>query len=144
MIAVDSNILVYTHREDSSWHERAAAVMTELAEGASAWAIPWPCIWEFLAITTHPRIYNPPSSIEDAVIQIERWLESPSVHLLSETESFWETLQPVLKHSKVRGPLVHDARIASICIRHGVRKLLTADRDFSRFKQLRTENPLVY
>jgi toxin-antitoxin system PIN domain toxin len=143
VIAVDSNILVYTHREDSAWHERAAAVVTELAEGSSAWAIPWPCLWEFLAITTHPRIYNPPSSIEDALIQVERWLESPSLHLLSETESFFETIQPVLKHSKVRGSAIHDARIASICMRHGVRKLLTADRDFSRFKQLRTENPLL-
>ena len=143
MIAVDSNILIYAYREDSSWHERAAAVITELVEGRSAWAIPWPCIWEFLAITTHPRIYNPPSPIEDALIQIERWLESPSLHLLSEGESFFETLRPLLKKSKVRGPAVHDARIASICLRHGVERLLTADRDFSRFTELRIENPLL-
>ena len=143
MIAVDSNILIYAYREDSSWHDRAAAVITELAEGRSAWAIPWPCIWEFLAITTHPRIYNPPSPNEDALIQIERWLESPSLHLLSEGESFFETLRPLVKKSKVRGPAIHDARIAAICLRHGVEKLLTADRDFSRFTELRIENPLL-
>ena len=142
MVAVDTNILVYAHRVDSSWHERALQAITELAEGHSAWAIPWPCLWEFLAIATHPRIYNPPSSLDDALIQVDRWLASPSLHLLSEGEAFFETLQPIVLKSKVRGPAIHDARIAAICLRHGVAKLLTADRDFSRFSQLRTENPL--
>jgi len=118
-------------------------VVAELAEGNSAWAIPWPCVWEFLAITTHPRIYNPPSSVDDALIQVERWLESPSLHVLSEGDSFFETLQLAVRKSKVRGGAIHDARIAAICTRHGITKLLSADRDFSRFSQLRTENPLL-
>ena len=143
MVAVDSNILVYAHRSDSSWHQPALRVIAGLAEGHSAWAIPWPCIWEFLAIATHPRIYTPPSSVDDALIQVERWLESPSLHLLSEGEAFFETLRPVVRKANIRGAAVHDARVASICLRHGVAKLLTADRDFSRFPQLRTENPLL-
>jgi uncharacterized protein len=142
MIAVDTNILVYAHREDSSWHDRALEVVTELAEERSAWAIPWPCIWEFIAIATHPRIYNPPSSIDDALIQVERWIESPSLHLIGEGAGFFETLNPTLRKAKVRGAAVHDARIAAICLRHGVAQLLTADRDFSRYPQLRTMNPL--
>jgi toxin-antitoxin system PIN domain toxin len=142
VVAVDTNILVYAHREDSGWHERALETVTELAEGRSAWAIPWPCLWEFLAIATHPRIYNPPSPAEDALLQIERWLESPSLHLLSEGEAFFESLSMTIKKAKVRGPAVHDARIVAICLRHGVSRLLTADRDFSRYPQLRTQNPL--
>ncbi len=55
MIAVDTNIIVYAHREDSPWHQAAAARVAELAEGSAAWAVPWPCIAEFLAIVTHPR-----------------------------------------------------------------------------------------
>ena len=69
MVALDTNILVYAHRRDSAWHEPALRAVTQLAQGHSAWAIPWPCIWEFLAIVTHPRIYNPPSPIDDALIQ---------------------------------------------------------------------------
>jgi len=42
MIAVDSDLLVYAHREDSPWHQAAYARIVELAEGAAAWAIPWP------------------------------------------------------------------------------------------------------
>jgi predicted nucleic acid-binding protein len=60
MIAVDTNVLVYAHREDSQWHLQAYARITELAEGRVPWAIPWPCVHEFLAISTHPKIYYPP------------------------------------------------------------------------------------
>ncbi|HVH29245.1 MAG TPA: TA system VapC family ribonuclease toxin [Vicinamibacterales bacterium] len=143
MVALDTNILVYAHRRDSAWHEPALRAVTELAQGHSAWAIPWPCIWEFLAIVTHPRIYNPPSPIDDALIQVERWFEAPSVHLLSEGDAFFDTLRPLVRKAKVRGPALHDARVAALCLRHGVTRLLTADRDFSRFPQLRTGNPLL-
>ena len=55
MIAVDTQILVFAHREDSPFHPAALAALTELAEGAAPWALPWPVVHEFLAIATHPR-----------------------------------------------------------------------------------------
>lgn len=45
--------------------------------------------------------------------------------------------------ARIAGPAVHDARIAAICLQHGVSELLSADRDFSRFPELKTRNPLV-
>lgn len=83
MIAVDTNILVYAHREDSPFHAAARDCITELAEGAANWAIPWPCVHEFLAIVTHRRIYNPPTPHAEALGQVEAWLESPTLTLLS-------------------------------------------------------------
>jgi predicted nucleic acid-binding protein len=85
VIAVDTNILVYAHRTDSEWHDRAAICLRELAEGRAPWAIPWPCIHEFLAIVTHPRIYDPPTPVAAALDQIDAWFESPSLVLLTET-----------------------------------------------------------
>ena len=38
--------------------------------------------------------------------------------------------------------MVHDARVAALCIAHGVTELWTADRDFGRFPDLVTRNPL--
>lgn len=142
MTAVDTNILVYAHRADATWHAPADAVVTALAEGGAPWAIPWPCLYEFYAVVTHPRIYSPPTPAPDALEQIRCWLESPSLILLHEGEGFWDTLEPVLDRSAVQGGAVHDARIAALCLRHGVRALLSADRDFSRFPELVTENPL--
>ena len=39
MIAVETNILVYAHREDSPWHDAAYTRLLELAEGKAPWAI---------------------------------------------------------------------------------------------------------
>jgi predicted nucleic acid-binding protein len=95
VIAVDTNILVYAHRRDSEWHGPAVRTVTELAEGAAPWAIPWP------------------------------------------------ELRKLLATARLTGPKVHDARIAAICLHAGVSELLSADRDFSRFPDLETRNPLI-
>jgi toxin-antitoxin system PIN domain toxin len=143
MIAVDSNLLVYAHREDSPWHNAAYARIVELAEGPAAWAIPWPCVHEFLSIVTHLRIYNPPTPLEKAIDQVEAWLESPSLVLLSESEDYWPQLRSLLQTGRVSGPQIHDARVAALCLQHGVSELWTIDRDFSRFPGLTVRNPLI-
>lgn len=143
MIAVDTNILVYAHREDSPLHDRAFECLRRAAEGSTSWAIPWPCVHEFLAIATHPRIYDPPTPLDIAMDQVAAWLESPSLTLLSEGPAHWPTLQGVLGPGRVVGPKVHDARIVSLCVQHGVRELWSADRDLSLFPKLKVVNPLV-
>jgi toxin-antitoxin system PIN domain toxin len=143
VIAVDTNILVYAHREDSPWHAAALHAVTGLAEGRSAWAIPWPCVHEFIAIVTHPRIYRPPTPLAIAIDQVSAWLESPTLVRLAENESYWDALRECLLAGRVAGPQVHDARIAALCLAHGVRELWTHDRDFGRFSGLVVRNPLV-
>ncbi|MDE0660432.1 MAG: PIN domain-containing protein [Gammaproteobacteria bacterium] len=142
MIATDTNILVYAHRADSEWHAPARARIATLAKGRVAWGLPWPCVHEFLAIASHPRIYDPPSTTVEAIDQVDAWLASPAAVLLSETDSHWDVLADQLGNGQVRGPVVHDARVASLCIGHGVTEFWTADRDFSRFPNLRVRNPL--
>ena len=141
MVAVDSNILVYAHREDSSWHAAAVECVRGLAEGRTPWAIPWPCVHEFLAVATHPRIYAPPTPLDLAVGQVDAWLESPSLALIGEDASYWPRLRALVSAGKVAGPKVHDARIAAICLQHGIDELWTIDRDFSRFPTLRVRCP---
>jgi toxin-antitoxin system PIN domain toxin len=143
LIAVDSNILVYAHRRDSPWFERAQQALRPLVEGAATWAIPWPCIHEFLAISTHPNIYRPPTELPRALEQVAALLASPSLLLLNEPDSYWPVLARLLTAGRVTGARVHDARIAALCLCHGVSEIWSADRDFSRFPELKTRNPLV-
>jgi hypothetical protein len=143
MIAVDTNMLIYAHREDSPFHERAFACVAELAESGRDWAIPWPCIHEFLAVCTHPRIYQPPTPWKRAAQQVDEWLSCPTLKLLGEQPRHWETLQAICARGHLAGPQVHDARIAALCMQHGIAELWTADRDFSRIDGLATRNPLV-
>jgi toxin-antitoxin system PIN domain toxin len=143
VIAVDTNILVYAHRKDSLFHAPAAKRITELAEGGGAWAIPWPCVHELLAIVTNPRIYDPPTVTTIALDYVDALFQSPSIVLLAETDLHWKTLRPLMTAGRIAGGRVHDARIAAICIQHGVRELWSADRDFSRFPDLTVVNPLI-
>lgn len=140
MIAVDTNILVYAHRSDSPWHQIALTRLGEVAEGA--WAIPWPCIHEFVAIVSHPKIFDPPTPQADAIQTVTLWMEAPTLTLLSEIDGYWTVLAEILTTSHVVGPRVHDARIAALCVHHGVREIWSADRDFGRFS-LKATNPLV-
>jgi uncharacterized protein len=143
VIAVDTNLLVYAHRADSEWSKRAFGCLSRLAGQANAWAIPWPCIHEFIAVVTHPKVFNPPSTVTQACEQCEAWLESPSLIVLAEHDAYWSKLRELLENGLVAGPRVHDARIAALCLSHGVDELWTADRDFSRFPALKTHNPLA-
>jgi toxin-antitoxin system PIN domain toxin len=143
LIAVDTNLLVYAHRRDSPWFEPARQALRSLVEGTATWAIPWPCVHEFLAITTHPKIYRPPTELPRALEQATVLLSSPSLMLLSEPAGYWPVLERLLSAGQVTGAKVHDARIAALCLSYGVSELWSADRDFTRFPELKTRNPLV-
>jgi toxin-antitoxin system PIN domain toxin len=143
LIAVDTNILVYAHREDSPFFRAARAALVSLAEGTALWAIPWPCLHEFLTLVTHPRIYVPPTPLARALDHIDALAESPTLRLIAESDSHWPVLKTLLTGAHIAGPRVHDARVAALCLQHGVTELWSADRDFSRFPRLRVVNPLV-
>ena len=142
MIALDTNVLVYAHRRESQFHSQASDLVKTLAEGRPSWAIPWPCIYEFYSVVTNPRIWKseatPPKM---ASAQITAWINAPSLQLLAETRDFFTTLTPIIEQPRIRGPIVHDARIAALCLAHGVEELVTKDRDFQLFPQLNTRDP---
>jgi hypothetical protein len=143
LIAVDTNLLVYAHRRDSPWFEAAQRVLRPLVEGTAPWAIPFPCVHEFLAVSTHPKIYRPPTELRRALDQVAALAACPSLNLLSEPAGYWPVLERLLASGQVTGARVHDARIAALCLCHGISELWSADRDFTRFPELKTRNPLV-
>lgn len=130
MIALDTNLLVYAHREDAAHHERALGAVRRAASGRGGCAIPWPCVHEFLAVTTHPRIYRPPTPPDDALRAITALTNHPGVHLIGEARDHLQVLDELISRGAVTGPRIHDARIAAICLAHGVDALWSADRDF--------------
>ena len=136
MIAVDTNILVYGHREEFPLHKKALGKIRELAESSEPWALPIFCLAEFLRIVTHPRLFNPPSSLEIALEVLNNLLESPSLILLKPGHNFWAFLNDIVVQADARGNLVFDAQIVALCKEYGVKDLLSQDRDFTRFKDI--------
>ncbi len=143
MIAVDSNILVYAHRAEMAQSEAARRALAELAEGPDPWALPWPCVHEFLGVVSNPGIFRSPTPLEDAFRSIDSLLSHGNLLLLHEGEDHLQRLRRLVVPAGARGPMVHDGRIAAICLSHGITELWTADRDFSRFLELRVRDPLA-
>jgi toxin-antitoxin system PIN domain toxin len=143
MRALDTNVLVQAEVVTSPFHGIARTLLTQLAGGPAPWAIPWPCVYEFLRVVTHPRVFHPPMPSAAAMRDLRHILASPSLVLLGETARHAEVMAAVVEASGASGNLVHDAHIASLCLEHGVSELVTGDRDFARFPQLRTFNPFV-
>jgi toxin-antitoxin system PIN domain toxin len=143
VIAVDANVLVYAHKQHAPFHDQAKAALAELVASADIWAIPWSCIHEFLAVVTNPRVFAPASTPAQAIAQVEAWTAAPNVRLLSESRDHLARLTSLVLLPRVTGAVVHDAKIAAICLDHGVRALLTMDRDFSRFPALATRSLLA-
>lgn len=141
MRAVDTNILIYSEIISSRHHQKSKNLLTELAEGALPWAIPWPCLYEFLRVVTHPRVFHPPAPLELALSDLKVLLAAPSLVLLSETERHFQVTESLIRRSGATGNLIHDAHIAALCLEHGVSELLTGDRDFSRFPGLKIADP---
>jgi len=144
MIAVDTNVLVYAHRREAAEHAVALDRLRTLAAGRDPWAIPWPCVYEFFSVVTNPKIWRQSASTpHQAWAQLEAWFAAPTLRLLGESQGFTSVLSGFVRRPRVRGAVVHDARIAAICIAHGVEALMSRDRDFSLFPELDIHNPFA-
>lgn len=141
MIAVDTNLLVYAHRADLPQHAQSVEAVRSLAEDTRPWAIAWPCLHEFFSVVTNVRL-KPASTPKVAWAAIRSFTASPNLRMIGEGVNHLDWLERLVERGDVRGGMIHDARIAAICLAHGVNELWTADRDFSRFPELKTRNPL--
>jgi len=139
VIAVDTNVLVYAHREELPQHAKAHARLIALAEGPTPWGIPVFCLGEFLRVVTHPRLFDPPHTIDEACTALDRILASPSARVLIPGERHWHLLAQAIREADATGNLVFDAQIAALCREEGVSALVTEDRDFDRFPRFKTE-----
>lgn len=137
MIAVDTNVLVYAHRPSLREHDRALLWLRHLAEGNLPWGLPVFCMGEFVRIATHPRILDPPSTLQEALGALDGLLQSPSVRVLIPGPQYAALFRDALQAADARGNLVFDAQIAAVCRENGATRLLTLDRDFARFPGLR-------
>ena len=142
MIALDTNLLVYAHRNDSPFHDAAKSAVDGLVGSGAVWALPWPCLHEFISVVTSARIFKQPTPLASAFEVLRAMTDSPHARLLAEGPGYLQILQRCALAARLAGPAIHDARIAALCLHHGVRELWSADRDFSRFHELKVRNPL--
>lgn len=144
MITVDTNILVSAYLAAAPQHRESRELVEALGNGPRPFALLWPCLYGFVRITTHHRIYSPALPMEKALADVKELLSLPSARVLSETDRHAEVFRQVLQGSGAAGNLVHDAHLVALAVEHGVDEILTFDGDFARFPQVRSRHPFRY
>lgn len=114
MIAIDTNILVYAHREGHEFNVPAKRLIESLRAGNNAWAIPWPCVHELISVITHPNIFKRPSTLAETFGFIDALVASEHLQLLAESVGYFEKLRQLSAVARIKGPRIHDARIAAL------------------------------
>jgi toxin-antitoxin system PIN domain toxin len=142
MRIVDTNLLVYAHVATFEQHPRARSWLDEKLQGFEPLGLPWPSLLGFLRLVTNPRIFERPEPLRKAWQQVQEWLDGRTVWIPQPTERHREVLDSLLGHQDLRANLVPDAHLAALAIEHGL-TLCSTDGDFSRFSELRWENPLT-
>jgi len=137
MITIDTNVLVYAHRRETALHLQAAQLLQALADGDEPWALLWPCVYEFLRVVTHPRVFDPPTKLPLALKAIESLLDCPTVVLPSETPRHRASFLSVIAAAGAGGNHVFDGHIAALMREHAIDEIVTTDRDFFRFPGIR-------
>jgi uncharacterized protein len=143
MFVVDTNVLVYAADEDSPNYTRCRELLEQWRRQAGAWYLTWGIVYEFLRITTHPRVMRKPWSVLEAWSFLEALMASSGIGVLVETERHSAVAVEVLKdYSHLSGNLLHDAHTAILMREHGVSRIYTRDADFHRFSFLEPLDPL--
>ncbi len=141
MILVDANVLIYAYYPRAREHEPCRLWVEDAFSGLTPIGLSWITIWAFLRISTNPRAFEYPLSMEEAGEIVSTWFEVPVVLILEPGERYWKILSRLLLDSQVKGPLVTDAALAALALEHGA-AMCTTDLDFTRFQDLKILNPV--
>jgi len=141
MILPDVNVLVYAHREDADRHPEFRSWLEHVLRGPAAYGLSDLVLSGFLRIVTHPRIFERPTPIAEAMAFVSAVRDRQNRVSVHPGPRHWEIFRDLCETSGARGNLVPDAYLAALVIESGA-EWITTDRDFMRFPGLRTRHPL--
>jgi toxin-antitoxin system PIN domain toxin len=140
VVVVDTNILVYAADADSEWHVKSRDFVERRRRRPDAWFTTWPIIYEFMRVTTHPRVMRKPRSAPRAFSFVSALLGSPGLAMLVPTERHADVAEQVISELPwLAGNLLHDAH--TLMREHGLIRICTRDADFHRFSFLEVVDP---
>ena len=141
MVLLDVNVLLYAHREEVADHAAYRAWLEELINSPLAYGMADLVLASFLRIATHSRIFDPPSSLDVALVFAEQVRDRPNCVPIGPGPRHWEIFTRLCREARCRGNMLQDAYLAAMAIESGS-EWITTDRDFSRFPDLRWRHPL--
>lgn len=143
MFVVDTNVLLYAANAESEFHDACRQRLETWRRQPSPWFLTWPICYEFLRVSTHPRVFQHPWTAEGAWSFLQALLASPTLQVLTPTRQHVDVLADTLhRPSGLRGNVMHDVHTAVLMREHGISRIVTRDLDFHRFGDLEVVDPL--
>lgn len=143
MLAVDTNVLVYAADVDSQFHAPCRGWLERQRARTDAWYTSWAILYEFLRVTTHPRVMRRPWKVPAAWEFVAALLASPGLAILRPTERHADVAEQVIAElPHIAGNLLHDAHTAILMREHGISRICTRDTDFNQFPFVEVIDPL--
>lgn len=143
MFVVDTNVLVYAADRSSPFHEACHRSLGTWRQQTPTWFLTWSILYEFLRVTTHPRVFPRPWTVTEAWKFVEAILASPGVQVVAASERHSELLRELITElPELRGNILHDAHTAVLMREHGIRVIYTRDAGFHRFPFLEVRDPI--
>jgi toxin-antitoxin system PIN domain toxin len=140
MILPDVNILLYAFRIDSRRHSDYHGWLEDTLNGDAPFGISSQTLASLIRISTHPRIYVNPSSLEEALSFCAAIVDSPGCTIVHPGDRHWSIFSGLCRDARVKGNLVQDAWFAALAIESGC-EWITTDGDYARFPRLRWREP---
>jgi toxin-antitoxin system PIN domain toxin len=140
MILPDVNVLIYAFRQDVPRHALCRAWLASVVSGDARFGISLLALSALVRVTTNPRAYRTPSTIEEAFEFCEFLLGQPHCHIVEPGERHWDIFRRLCITNDIRGPRVTDAWFAALAIESGC-EWITFDRDYARFPGLKWQVP---
>ncbi len=141
MILPDVNVLVHAFREDSPRHSEIRPWLDDLVFSDSSFGLSDLVLSGFLRVVTHPRIFDPPTPLDEALSFVEKLRDTPNAVVLAAGPRHWVIFTRLCHESEARGNLIPDAYLAALAIESGS-EWVSTDRGFGRFKGLRWTAPI--
>ncbi|MGW4794833.1 TA system VapC family ribonuclease toxin [Nonomuraea sp. NPDC004297] len=141
VLLADINILVNAFRKESADHKHCHAVIDDMVNGDSSYAVSDFVVNGFVRLVTNRRIYRNPDSLDRALTFAEAYRNQPHAAVVAAEGRHWEIFARLSRTAGATGKLIPDAYLAALAIEHGC-EFVTCDKDFARFEGLRWRSPL--
>lgn len=141
MFLMDVNVLVYAHREDIEHHKQCREWLERIINSNVDYGYSELVLSGFLRLVTHPKVFQMPTSLDDAMIFAGQIKNQQNSVRITPKERHWAIFEELMVSTRAKGNFIPDAYHAALAIESGC-EWVTTDKGFKKFKGLTIINPL--
>jgi toxin-antitoxin system PIN domain toxin len=142
VILPDVNVLIYAFRSDMPQHATCRPWLERVVESHTRFGVSPLALAAVVRITTNPRAFRMPSTIDEAFAFCDNLLGQPHCQIVDPGGRHFAIFRRLCIETETRGSRVTDAWFAALALEWGC-DWITLDRDYARFPGLKWQVPVA-